>query len=48
MYDGYEDEVEFDIYDENAPEEYLDGDGISPEEEGFMAGYNSSFPSLAE
>ncbi len=39
MYDGYEDEVDFDIYMDNAVEDYLDSDEISAEEEGFMLGY---------
>jgi len=39
MYDGYEDEVDFDIYNETANEEYLEEDGISSAEEGFMIGY---------
>ena len=39
MYNGYEDIIDFDIYDDTAIEEYLDDDEISASEHGFMAGY---------
>lgn len=38
----YQDEVADDIYDDNYIEELLEDDEISPEEQGFMMGYNGS------
>jgi len=35
-----EDELIYDIYDEDYVEELLEDDEISPEEEAFMIGYN--------
>ena len=34
-----EDSEELDIYTEEGMENYVDGDGITPSEEGFMVGY---------
>lgn len=39
MQETREDEIDFDIYNNDAVEEYLDSDGISSEEEGFLIGY---------
>ena len=38
-----EEELEMDIYDEKTVAGMLDDDELSPEEEGFMLGYESDF-----
>lgn len=41
-YEGFEEGEEENIYDDDTREDLLDGDELSPEEEGFMYGYEEA------